>query len=158
MALRPETLKKYVEQARPILIEVVKGKRANKVITYKQLDEEMGGPGRGYIGEVLEEVCQREHEQGRPLLSSLVVHKTDGLPGNGFWELQVLPPSLRNASREEKIDRWKKEHKHACEYWEIQTHSSNGKGGHRGCLIRGLKGALPLLKTSFPLPLPRGEG
>jgi len=114
MRLRPETLKKYTEMIRPILVRVAKKR---DFITYKELQEEMGGPGRGYIGEVLEEVCQREHEQGRPLLSALVVHRTDGLPGNGFWELRVLPPSLRNASMEEKIDHWKKEYRKAWEYW-----------------------------------------
>jgi hypothetical protein len=80
--------------------------------------DEMGGSGRGFIGEVLEEVSDKEYEDGLPLLSALVVHKDNRRPGAGWWELRVLPPSLRNASREEKIDRWKKEHKHACEYWE----------------------------------------
>jgi hypothetical protein len=119
MALRPETLGKYVVLARPILIEVAKGKRRkDRIITYTELMDEMGGPGRGYIGELLEEVSDTEYENSRPLLSAVVVHKIGELPGNGFWELRVLPPSLRNASREEKIDRWKEEHKHACEYWE----------------------------------------
>ena len=118
MSLQPGTLKKYTEMIRPILIEVAKGKRKHKFITYKELQEEMGGPGRGYIGEVLEEVSDKEYEDGLPLLSALVVHKTDGRPGDGFWELRVLPPSLRNASMEEKIDRWEKEYRKAWEYWE----------------------------------------
>ncbi len=49
MPLKPETLKKYVQLARSILIEVAKGRRRDKVITYKELMDEMGGPGRGYI-------------------------------------------------------------------------------------------------------------
>jgi len=118
MSLRRETLEKYVELARPILIEVAKGKRGDRSITYKQLMDEMGGPGRGYIGEVLEEVSDREYENSHTILAALVVLKDNRKPGAGWWELRILPPSLRNASREEKIDRWKKEYKHACEYWE----------------------------------------
>jgi len=118
MSLRRETLEKYVELVTPILIEVAKGKREDRVITYKNLEKEMGGPGRGYIGEVLEEVSDREYEQNRPLLSALVVRKDNKRPSHGFWELRVLPPSLRNASRQEKVDRWKQEHRKACEYWE----------------------------------------
>ena len=119
MGLRPETLEKYVELARPILIKVAKGRT---FITYKELQSKMGGPGMEDIGKVLEGVSDTEYAQGRPLLSALVVHAAvgglSGVPGDGWWELRVLPPSLRNASTEEKIDRWKKEYKHTCEYWE----------------------------------------
>ncbi len=116
MPLRPETLKKYVKKARDKLIEVAK--KEEDTISYKELMEEMGGPGRGYIGKVLEEVCHREHEEGRPLLSALVVHKTNGLPGNGFWKLRVLPPSLKKASMEEKKNHWQQECRKVWEYWE----------------------------------------
>lgn len=116
MLLRPETLKKYVELAKPILVRVAKN---GTFITYKEeLMKEMRGPGRGHIGEVLEEVSNSEYENGRPLLSALVVHKTDRLPGNGFWELRVLPPSLKNAPMEEKKKRWEEEYKKAWEYWK----------------------------------------
>ena len=115
MALRPETLKKYTEMIRPILVRVAKKR---DFIIYKELQEEMGGPGRGYIGEVLEEISDKEYEDGLPLLSALVVHSIDRLPGGGFWELRVLPPSVRNASVEEKIDHWKKEYRKTWAYWE----------------------------------------
>jgi hypothetical protein len=115
MLLQPKTLKKYTDMIRPILVRVAKNK---DVITYKELQEEMGGPGRGYIGKVLEEVSDSEYEENRPLLSALVVHKTNGIPGNGFWKLRVFPPSLKNASAEEKKDRWEKEKTMVWDYWE----------------------------------------
>ena len=118
MPLRPETLKSYLEIAKIILVEVAKGKMRDRIITYQQLMDEMGGPGRGYIGEVLEEVCDNEYENGRPLLSAVVVHKTNRLPGNGFWKLRILPPSLKNASMEEKKNHWKQECRKVWEYWE----------------------------------------
>jgi len=115
MSLRPETLKKYVELARPILVQVAKGRT---FITYIELQSKMGGPGMEDMGEVLEEVSNSECENGRPLLSALVVHKTDRLLGNGFWELRVLPPSLKNAPMEEKKKRWEEEYKKAWECWK----------------------------------------
>ncbi|MBA7702986.1 hypothetical protein ES703_111766 [subsurface metagenome] len=109
MGLRLETLEKYVELARRILIEVAKGKRRDRSITYKGLMGEMGGPGRGYIGEVLEAICQAEHREKRPLLSALVVHSNDRLPGDAFWKLSVVPPHIRTGSKEEKKKFWKNE-------------------------------------------------
>jgi len=118
MALRPETLKKYVELARPILIEVAKGKRKDKLIPYKQLMDEMGGPGRGFIGEVLEEICQSEHHEGRPLLSALVVHENNGHPGDGFWETPVVPKDVRNGTKEVKKNFWEEQCREVWKQWK----------------------------------------
>ena len=117
MQLRPETLKRYVERARPILIEVAKGKRGDGSITYKDLMDEMGGPGRGYIGEVLEEICQEEARHARPLLGALVVHTVDLVPGNGFWKLSIVRKHISHTSRQEKIDFWEKERRKVYKHW-----------------------------------------
>ena len=50
MTLRPETLRKYVRLARPILIERA---REGATITYLELMNLMGGPGLEYMGEVV---------------------------------------------------------------------------------------------------------
>jgi len=115
MSLRPETLKKYVELARPILIEVAK--REN-TITYKNLMEKMGGPGRGYIGEILEEICQRERDEKRPLLSALVVHSNDQLPGYAFWKLSFMPEGIRNGTKEAKRKFWKQQRSEVWKKWK----------------------------------------
>src|SRR6266545_6114335 len=39
------------------------------------------------IGQTLGRICTFEHEQGRPLLSALVVRATDQQPGPGFADL-----------------------------------------------------------------------
>jgi hypothetical protein len=120
-ALKKETLEKYVESARGILIEVAKGirecKRENKFIEYQELMDEMGGPGRGHIAEVLEEVSCREHEKDRPLITALVVHAADGKPGYGFWYIRCLPDSIKNASNAEKKAFWEKECIKVRGYW-----------------------------------------
>ncbi len=117
--LRPETLKWYVDSAKSILVTVAK---KQTFITYQDLMARMGGPGRGHIARVLEEVCATESENNRPMLASLVVHQSDSLPGDGFWRVRTLPLSIKNGSRQEKLDFWQREHKRAWEYW--QHHNS----------------------------------
>ena len=120
MALRPETLDYYVGRTRDILIDVAKGKRERKIIFYKELMDEMGGPGRGYIAEVLEEICCREHEKGHPLLSALVIHSGNRLPGYGFWCMRFLPERARNYSDEEKRIFWVQECEKIWRFWQAQ--------------------------------------
>ena len=59
--LRKETLEFYVELTTNILIEVAQGKRETKLISYSELMDEMGGPGRGYIARYFRrgEYCRR---------------------------------------------------------------------------------------------------
>ena len=117
MALKAETLQKYVNIATDILQEVAQGKRQEKLITYRKLMNEMGGPGRGYIAEVLEEVSSSENANGRPLLTALVVHSSDNLPGYGFWQIRVIPDSIKIASETQKLAFWKQECEKVQTYW-----------------------------------------
>ena len=121
-ALRKETFESYVGLATNILIEVAQGKRETKLISYSELMGEMGGPGRGYIAEVLEEVSCREYEKNHFLLTALVVHKADRQPGYGFWCIKVLPESVKNASDIQKKAFWRQELDRVWAYWT--THSS----------------------------------
>jgi len=121
-ALHKETLRFYVELATNILIEVAQGKRETKLISYSELMDEMGGPGRGHIAEVLEEVSCREYEKNHPLLTALTVHKVDRQPGYGFWYIRVLPESVKNASDIQKKAFWRQERDRVWGYWK--THSS----------------------------------
>ena len=120
-ALHKETLEFYVGLATNILIEVAQGKRGTKLISYSELMDEMGGPGRGHIAEVLEEVSCREYEKNHPLLTALAVHKIDRQPGYGFWCIRVLPESVKNASDLQKKTFWRQERDRVWEYWT--THS-----------------------------------
>jgi len=124
--LKPATMEKYVNLARPILTKVAKGDWKDKYITYKELQSEMHGPGLERVGNVLEEVSSRaykEHDEQNKqrgiILSAVVVSKTKSTrkkPGLGFWKLSIFPPSLRNAAMEDKISRWEEEYKKTCEY------------------------------------------
>lgn len=117
MALKEKTLHKYVSLATDILKEVAQGKRQRKHITYRELMHEMGGPGRGYIAEVLEEVSCNEVAIGHPFITALVVHSHDYLPGKGFWYIRVLPDTVKNASKTQKLTFWKLECEKVWSYW-----------------------------------------
>lgn len=45
------------------------------------------GADRGKIGEILGEISKAEHDEGRPLLSAVVILKEGGRPGKGFFAL-----------------------------------------------------------------------
>jgi len=71
--------------------------RTKKLITYGDLNKELKlgfdfdkPEDRGKIGEWLGEISEYEVQQGRPMLSAVVVHKQDegyGDPGDGFFKL-----------------------------------------------------------------------
>ncbi|MBC8275560.1 MAG: hypothetical protein H8E40_11420 [Chloroflexi bacterium] len=118
MRLRPETLHHYVERARPILMDVARGNRERNFITYEDLMDEMGGPGRGYIGEVLEEVSCSEDDRDHPLLSALVIKKNKRSPSYGFWYMRCLPERVKNSSDEEKRVFWLQECDKVWYFWQ----------------------------------------
>lgn len=118
MALRPQTLDYYVGRTRDILIDVARGNRTKKFITYGDLMAEMGGPGRGHIAEVLEEVSCSEHERSHPLLSALVIHNGNRSPGYGFWYIRVLPERVKNSSDIEKRVFWLQECERVWQFWQ----------------------------------------
>jgi hypothetical protein len=42
---------------------------------------------RNQIAEILDEISTHEHTEGRPLLSAIVVHAEDSMPGGGFFKM-----------------------------------------------------------------------
>src|SRR2546426_10096335 len=42
---------------------------------------------RDAMRRLLGDISTHEHRQGRPLLTAIVVHKQDNIPGHGFFEL-----------------------------------------------------------------------
>lgn len=99
MRLQLQTLERYVEMARPILIEVA---RQRTVITYEKLMDRLGGgPGRGYIGEVVGRVTEIEQEDWHPKLSAVVVRSDTHMVGGGFLGFPDTPQAIRRSTPEE---------------------------------------------------------
>ena len=81
------------KEVRTFLIDLARN-RTNQTITYQKLsdklnlDLDMQEPHhRKMIGEILGEISEFEFENGRPLLSSLVIRLGDLDSGNGFFKL-----------------------------------------------------------------------
>lgn len=100
-SLLPDTLGEYVRRAQPILIEVAK---RGAFITYGELMKKLGGPGRGYIGEVIGQISETEVSEGRPKLSAIVVRSDTQMVGGGFFGLPQTPEAIRRTAPEKLQD------------------------------------------------------
>jgi len=66
--------------------------RAGAYVTYTDIAPlaglDMSNPDdRNKIGELLGEISIHEHQQGHPLLSVIVIHRENNIPGHGFFQL-----------------------------------------------------------------------
>ena len=100
--------------------------RGKGMITYGDLANELNSTGiiedlearSAALATLLAQVNVEDEEGGRPpLISSLVVHQDDGMPGKGFFgfarELGMSPGS----SPEAQTDFWMKQVQRCHEYW-----------------------------------------
>lgn len=82
------------KKVRRYLIELARNK-TNPTVNYQKLADDCGlglkmSDGqhvRNEIGRILGEISEYEHENGRPLLSALVIRLNDGEEGDGFYKL-----------------------------------------------------------------------
>lgn len=78
-----------------IRIRLIDVARAEEVTFYQEL-----GIGRGRtLGQILGEISEYEHDQGRPLLSAVAVSKVKGMPNPGFWGIPDIPSGLTDKQR-----------------------------------------------------------
>lgn len=70
--------------------------RDGATTTYAELKPLLGlDPGKAgdnltlsrVVGPILDRISRREHEEGRPMLSAVVLHQGSPLPGDGFFKL-----------------------------------------------------------------------
>lgn len=77
------------EQIYRTLIDVA---RSGRYTTYAEIAPLAGldmplQADRTEIGRILGEISTFEHSQGRPLLSAVVIHSDNNMPGEGFFRL-----------------------------------------------------------------------
>lgn len=58
---------------------IIRAAREGRILTYSDLKT-----SRGHVGKYLFSISRAEADQGHPPLTSLVVSKTTGMPGDGF--------------------------------------------------------------------------
>ena len=91
---------------------LIEAAKAGRTITYAELMREFhiprGHPTPGIgIGHVVGKISEHERDNGRPLLSAIVVRAhsqtrrcPQGHPGGGFFGIQNLPPEIKRPLEE----------------------------------------------------------
>jgi hypothetical protein len=122
----------YRAEIRNRLIEVAK---KGRTINYQELMIEFGLTRGGYpnaenkVGDAVGDISNFENSNGRPRISSIVVHKSDGYPGGGFFGLDDIPEPLKREPKEFNnplsLDDKKfveAEQKRVWDYWNKHDH------------------------------------
>lgn len=109
---------------RPIYEVLKRVAREQRTTTYSDIAPlaalDMENPAhRDTIREILGKISTYERQNGRPMLTAVVVHKQDSRPGDGFFELaQHLGLMRRGGDREEFFVR---ELGRVHKYWKLAT-------------------------------------
>jgi len=94
-----------------VYCELIKAAQQRKTIYYEDIARIMKLPTRGdhmakEVGQILGEISECEHNQGRPLLSAIVIRKDTGMPGEGFFK---LARQLNKFQGQDEQNFWKNE-------------------------------------------------
>lgn len=69
---------------------------------------------RDEISRLLDEVSEYEAQQGHPLLSAVVIHAGDNIPGNGFFEMAQRSGRFQGGDR---LEFWLSELRAVHAHW-----------------------------------------
>jgi len=108
-----------------VFCRLIQAALARQPIHYEDVAAIMNLQGRGQhmskeTGHMLGEISEDEHNQGRPMLSAVVVQKTgkEKVPGDGFFTLACQLHKLEeNATTEQKKVFWENELNQTYEKW-----------------------------------------
>jgi hypothetical protein len=75
------------------------------------------GAGRAMIGRYLYRIAREEATAGRPPLTSVVVRKGIGLPGEGFRDAMVGVNYITASDEEDERSVWDRALRETHEYW-----------------------------------------
>ena len=92
--LSADLMERYVPQARKYLGAAA---REHRLVPYMEITKALG-TGRGYIGQVLDELNRREHAKGHPIISAIVVRADSNESSDGFFKLvEALRPASKGS-------------------------------------------------------------
>jgi hypothetical protein len=75
------------------------------------------GAGRAMIGRYLYRIAREEAATGRPPLTSVVVRKGSGLPGEGFHDAMIKAGFIEPSNDEDERAVWERALRDTQEYW-----------------------------------------
>jgi hypothetical protein len=104
-----------------VYAELLQAARYRGVITYQAVAQIMGLLMTGNlmgkkVGQLIGEISQDEVQNGRPMLSALVVG-TSGVPGDGFYTWAKELGRLTDDSREARAAFWESERQAVYQAW-----------------------------------------
>ena len=90
-------------------------------VPYKEIGQIMGletdaGMAKE-IGQLLGEINEDEHNNGRPLLSAVAVESTTRMPGEGFFQFAKQLRKFDGETDEDKREFWRDEIQRVYEIW-----------------------------------------
>jgi len=105
-----------------VYAELIGAARYRGTITYQEIAGMIGLPSSGShmgreIGQLLGEIAQEEHQNGRPMLTAIAVG-VSGEPGPGFFRLARELGKLEDSSREGERELWVEEMAAVYHAWQ----------------------------------------
>lgn len=110
---------KTIEVPEVLLVELRTVAREKRTAPYKQIADSIGIDTSNWrfanqLGPLLDQVNRDEYANGRPLLSAVVVGKSTGYPGIGFFK---CVQELLGITVTDNLKYWKEELQRVQEYW-----------------------------------------
>jgi hypothetical protein len=95
--------------------------RKKESVSYEEIGQIMGleahlGMARE-IGQLLGEINEDEHNNGRPMLSAVAVEPTTRMPGEGFFQFAKELNRFAGETDEDKREFWRDEIQRVYEIW-----------------------------------------
>ena len=139
------SIEDYIKLVKDTYITLQEEAKAGKLIFYGKLEafkilryrSVRGRELPSLIGAIVGACSEYEAENGRPLISSIVISKIKGEPGLGFYYLSKVPPSLSKRNWEDKKIRppeavirrreefWLSEVQRVHDYWQSKAGGEN---------------------------------
>jgi len=95
--------------------------RKKEGVSYEEIGQIMGLEAHGVmakdIGQLLGEINEDEHNNGRPMLSAVAVEPTTRMPGEGFFQFAKHLNKFDGETDEDKREFWRDEIQRVYEIW-----------------------------------------
>jgi len=104
-----------------IYCRLLKAARKKESVPYEEIGQIMGLEAHGgmakEIGQLLGEINEDEHNNGRPMLSAVAVEPTTRMPGEGFFQFAKELGRFDGETDEDKREFWRDEIQRVYEIW-----------------------------------------
>jgi hypothetical protein len=103
---------------------------AQSTVSYSELGDLLGldmsnADDRLRIGEMLDEINHAEHSASRPMISAVVVHSQEGVPGAGFFVCARELGRLSGRDRQSELAFFVHELRRVHTHWAASKHAQS---------------------------------